>query len=48
MKICKNFERKEIENESHIIFSCDKHGNIRRKAFNDVNEVHNIKLQVGT
>ena len=47
MKICKNFEKKEIENEIHIIFSCNKHDNIRRKAFNDINKVDNIKLQIG-
>ena len=46
-KICKSFEKKEIENEFHIIFSCNKYENIRRKAFNDINEVDNIKLQIG-
>ena len=40
MKICKNYEKKEIENEIHIIFSCNKYDNIRRKALN------NIKLQI--
>ena len=35
MKICKNCEKKEIENEIHIIFSCNKYDNIRKKAFND-------------
>ena len=44
MKICKNSEKKEIENEIHIIFGCN---NIRRKAFNYINEVDNIKLQIG-
>ena len=47
MKICKNCEKKEIENEIYIIFSCSKSNNIRRKAFNDMNEVDNIKLQIG-
>ena len=47
MKICKNCERKEIEDENHIIFSCKKYDNIRRKAFNDLNEVDNIKLPIG-
>ena len=47
MKICKNFEKKEIENEIHIIFSCNKYDNIRRKAFSDITEVDNIKLQIG-
>ena len=32
MKICKNCEKKEIENEIHITFSCNKYDNIRRKA----------------
>ena len=47
MKICKNYEKKEIENEIRIIFSCNKYDNIRRKAFNDINKVNNIKLQIG-
>ena len=47
MKICKNCEKKEIEDEIHIIFSINKYDNIRRKAFNDINEVDNIKLQIG-
>ena len=47
MKICKNYEKKEIENEIHIIFSCNKYDNIRKKAFNNTNEVDNIKLQIG-
>ena len=47
MKICKNCEKKEKEDEIHIIFSCNKYDNIRRKAFNDINEVDNIKLQIG-
>ena len=46
MKICKNCEKKEIENEIHIIFGWNKYGNIRRKAFNNINEVDNIKLQI--
>ena len=47
MKICEKFEKKETENEIHIIFSCNKYDKIRRKAFNDINEVDNIKLQIG-
>ena len=47
MKICEKCEKKETENEIHIIFSCNKYDNIRRKAFNDINEVDNIKLQIG-
>ena len=47
MKICKNCEKKEIENEIHIIFSCNRYNNIQRKAFNDIYEVDNIKLQIG-
>ena len=46
MKICKNHGRKEIENQIHMIFSCDRYDNIQRKAFNDINEVDNIKLQI--
>ena len=47
MKICKNCEKKEIENEIHIIFSCNKYDKFRRKAVNGWNEVDNIKLQIG-
>ena len=47
MNICKNCEKKEIGSEIHIIFSCHKCDNIRRKAFNNINKVDNIKLQVG-
>ena len=47
MKICRNCEKKEIEDEIHITFSCNKYDNIRRKAFNDINEVGNIKLPIG-
>ena len=47
MKICKNYEKKETKNEIHIIFSCNKKESIRREAFNDINEVDNIKLQIG-
>ena len=47
MKICKNCEKKkEIEDEIHIIFSCNKYDNIPKKAFNDINKGNNIKLQV--
>ena len=46
MKICKNCEKKEIEDEIHIILSSKKYDNIRRKAFNDINEVDNIKLLI--
>ena len=28
-----------IENEIHIMLSCNKYDNIRRKAFNEINEV---------
>ena len=47
MTICKNCEQKETENEIHIIFSCNKYDNIQRKAFKDINELDNIKLQIG-
>ena len=47
MKICKHFEKKEIEDEIHIIFGCNKYDKNRRKTFNDINEVDNIKLQIG-
>ena len=40
-------KKKETEDEIHIIFSCNKYDNIRRKAFNDINKVANIKLQIG-
>ena len=36
----------KLENEIHIIFRCNKYDEIRRKAFNDINEVDNIKLQI--
>ena len=39
--------RKKIEDVIHIIFICNKYDNIRREAFNDINEVDNIKLQIG-
>ena len=45
IKICKICEKKRTENEIHMIFSCNKYDNIRRKAFSDINEVDNIKLQ---
>ena len=47
MEICKNCEKKEIENEIPMIFSRDKFDYIRRKAFNNINEVDTIKLQIG-
>ena len=47
MKICKNCGKKDIEDEIHKIFGCSKYDNIRRKAFNDINKVDNIKLQIG-
>ena len=47
MKICNNCEKKEIENEIHITFSCNKYDKIRRKAFNDINEADKIKLKIG-
>ena len=47
MKICKNCKKKWIEDEIHIIFSCNKYDNIRRKAFNDINKEDNIKWQIG-
>ena len=40
-------KKKEIEDEIHIIFSCNECDNIRRKGFNDMNEVDNIKSQIG-
>ena len=46
MKICNSCEKKWIENEIHIIFRCNKYDNILRKAFSDINEVDNIKLQI--
>ena len=35
-----------MENEIHIIFSCNKYDNIRRRAFNNINDVDNIKQQI--
>lgn len=42
IKNCKKCEKKEIENEIDIIFSCDKFDDIRRKAFNGTNKVDDI------
>ena len=42
MKICKKCEKREIENEIDIIFSCDKFDDIRRKASNGINKVDDI------
>lgn len=42
MKICKNSERKDIENEIPMIFSFYKYDKDWRKEFNDINEVENI------
>ena len=47
MKIFKDCEKKEIEDEIHKIFSCNKHDNIRRKEFHDINEVDDIKFPIG-
>ena len=46
MKIPKNCEKKETQDEIQIIFSCKMYDKIQRKAFNDINEVYNIKLQI--
>ena len=46
-KICKNCEKKKIEDVIHIIFICNKYDNIWSEAFNDINEMDNIKLQIG-
>ena len=42
MRICKNSERKHIENEIPMIFSFYKYDKDWRKEFNDINEVENI------
>ena len=34
------------QDEIQIVFSCKMYDKIQRKAFNDINEVYNIKLQV--
>ena len=47
MRICKNCEKMETKDEINIIFSCNKYDNIRRKAFNNINKVDNIKLRIG-
>ena len=36
-----------MKDEIRIIFSCNKYDNIRRNAFNDINEVYNIKILIG-
>ena len=46
MEIYENFERKEIKKETHLILSFGNYDNIRAKAFNVINEVDNIKLQI--
>ena len=45
MKICKNWEKKVIENEIEMIFNCNKYDNIRMKPFNDINKVDDINFQ---
>ena len=47
MKIRKNCEKKKKTKFIYEIFSCSKYYNIRREAFNYINEVDNIKLQIG-
>ena len=47
MKICKNSEKKKIEDEIQTIFSCNKYDKIRRRAFNTIKQVDSIKLQIG-
>ena len=47
MKICKSCEKKEIEDEIHIAFSCNRYDKIQRKAFNNISVVNNIKLHIG-
>ena len=47
MKICKNFQKKEIKDEIHIIVSSNKYDHVGRKAFNDIIAVDNINLQIG-
>ena len=44
MKFSKNCEKKQMQNGINIIFSCNKYDNNRMKAFNNINEVDNIKL----
>ena len=46
MKICQNFEKKEIKNEIHIILVAISMITFNGKHFNDINEVDNIKLQI--
>ena len=46
MKICQNFEKKEIKNEIHVILVAISMIIFKGKHFNDVNEVDNIKLQI--
>ena len=35
-------KKKEIENEIHITFSCNKNDNIPSNVINDINEVDNL------
>ena len=46
MKICQNFEKKEIKNEIHIILVAISMITFKGRHFNDINEVDNIKLQI--
>ena len=39
---------RENKNGIDMLFSCDKYDNIRRKAFNDINEVDHINFQTGS
>ena len=46
MKFSKNCEKKQMQNGINIVFSCNKYDNNRMKAFNNINEVDNIKLSM--
>ena len=41
-------KKREIKDEIHVFFSSNKYDNIQRKAFNDIYEVDNINLQIGS
>ena len=47
MKVCKNCQKKEVENEAGMILSCDKCDNIWRKAFIDIKKVNDFNFQTG-
>ena len=47
MKICKYCNEGTIENEFHLIFSCDNYTESRNDTFKFIKEIDNIDLQKG-